>query len=239
MAPPATRRPMRVPAREQDAVRDHVNFYFDQHDLVAEHSGRQGFRYAIFRPQIVLGNAIGSAMNPVATLGVYAVLMRELGRPLSYLGNPNLVNGCVDSRLVASAIEWSWNEPKAHGEAFNVANGDVVVWANIFDRLAKYFEMPLGEPSSLRPAEEMPKHADLWRKIAEREGLRVPDVDAMIGLSWQYAELTWAALRPGLYRRLFPPSSCGEFGFGECIDSEECIIQHLDAMRAERYLPKH
>lgn len=115
----------------------------------------------------------------------------------------------------------------------------MVVWANIFERLAKYFEMPLGEPSSLRPAEEMPKHADLWRKIAEREGLRVPDMNAMIGLSWQYAELTWAALRPRPIPPLVSTIKLRQFGFGECIDSEECIIQHLDAMRAEHYLPKH
>jgi hypothetical protein len=26
-------------------------------------------------------------------------------------------------------------------------------------------------------------------------------------------------------------------GFGDCIDSEECVVQHLDAMRARGYLP--
>jgi hypothetical protein len=28
-----------------------------------------------------------------------------------------------------------------------------------------------------------------------------------------------------------------QLGFGDCIDSEECVVQHLAAMRALRYLP--
>jgi len=233
-----TGRPMRVPAREQDAVRDHENFYFDQQDLLAERANRAGFRWSIFRPQIVLGVAVGSAMNPVAALGAYAVLSRELGRPLSCVGHPHLLTECTDARLVAKAIEWAWGEPRAHGEAFNVANGDVVVWSTLFERLADYFGMPLGEPAQIRLRDEMPKHAALWRRIAEREGLRVADLEALVGLSWQYSEATWASRRPFPVPPLVSTIKLRQFGFGDCIDSEECIVQHLDAMRNQGYLPK-
>ena len=47
-----TGRPMRVPAREQDALRDHTNFYFEQEDLVAERARTAGFRWTALRPQI-------------------------------------------------------------------------------------------------------------------------------------------------------------------------------------------
>jgi len=233
-----TGRPMRVPAREQDAVRDHTNFYFDQQDLLAQRAQRAGFRWTIFRPQIVLGVAVGSAMNPVAALGVYAVLSRELGRPLSFPGHPHLLTECTDARLIAGAIEWAWNEPKAHGEAFNVANGDVLVWSTLFERLAADFGMPLGEPTQIRIPDEMAGHAALWRRIAERDGLRVADLDALIGLSWQYSEATWASRRPFPVPPLVSTIKLRQFGFGECIDSEKCVIEHLDAMRDQGYLPK-
>ena len=58
-----TGRAMRVPARETDAVRDHANFYFDQQDLVAARGAATGFDWTIFRPQIVLGVAVGSAIG--------------------------------------------------------------------------------------------------------------------------------------------------------------------------------
>jgi nucleoside-diphosphate-sugar epimerase len=233
-----TGRPMRVPARERDAVRDHPNFYFDQEDLVAARAGQAGFHWTIFRPQIVLGVALGSAMNPVASLAAYAVLLRELGRRLSYPGHPHLLTECTDARLLAAAIEWAWGEPRSHGEAFNVANGDVIVWETFFKRLAAVFGMDLGEPSEVRVADEMPRHAQLWRRIAEREGLRVPDLDALVGLSWQYADATWASRRPFPVPPLVSTIKLRQFGFGDCIDTEESIVQHIEAMREQGYLPK-
>jgi nucleoside-diphosphate-sugar epimerase len=234
-----TGRAMRVPARETDAVRDHANFYFDQQDLVTERGAARGFAWTIFRPQIVLGVAVGSAMNPVATLAAYALLARERGLPLVYPGHADLLTECTDARLIAEAVEWAWNSPRAHGEAFNIANGDVVVWSSLFERLAEFFAMPLGTPTMQRLRDEMPAQAALWQAVAGREGLRVSDLGALIGLSWQYAEATWAARRPLALPPLVSTIKLRQFGFGACIDSEQCIVEHLQAMRAQGYLPAH
>ena len=233
-----TGRPMRVPARETDAVRDHVNFYFDQQDLVAERAARAGFHWTAFRPQIVLGVAVGSAMNPVAALGAYAVLCRELGRPLCAPGHPHLLTECTDARLIAQAIEWAWSAPQAHGEVFNIANGDVILWRTLFEPLAAHFGLPLGEPAPMRLAEAMPPHAALWRRIAEREGLRVADLDALLGLSWQYADATFASQRPFPVPPLVSTIQLRQAGFAPCIDTETCILEHLQAMQDQRYLPR-
>ncbi|HEU4430283.1 MAG TPA: NAD-dependent epimerase/dehydratase family protein [Myxococcota bacterium] len=236
-----TGRAMRVPARERDALRDHANFYFAQQDLLEARARERGFAWTIFRPQVVLGVALGSAMNPVAALGAYAVLQRELGEPLRHPGHAHLLTECTDARLVAAAIEWSWREPRANREALNVANGDVVVWRTLFERLADFFAMPLARGETplgpLRLASEMPKHAELWRRVAQRESLRISDLDALIGLSWQYADATWAAPAPFPVPPLVSTIKARQLGFGDCIDSEECVVQHLAAMRALRYLP--
>jgi nucleoside-diphosphate-sugar epimerase len=236
-----TRRAMRVPARERDVVRDHANFYFAQQDLLEERAAEAGFARTIFRPQVVLGVAVGSAMNPVAALGAYAVIQRELGLPLRCPGHPELLTECTDARLVAAAIEWSWREPRADGEAFNLANGDVVVWRTFFERLAGEFGMKL-DPSPEVPrtaplAKAMPEQAALWRRIALRESMRIADLDALIGLSWQYADILWAAPAPPRVPMLVSTIKARQLGFADCIDSEECIAEHLHAMRALRYLP--
>nr|WP_236599722.1 NAD(P)H-binding protein [Ramlibacter alkalitolerans] len=232
-----TGRPMRVPAREHDAVRDHANFYFEQEDLVAARSAAAGFRWTVLRPQIVLGVAVGSAMNPVAALGAYAAIARELGQPLRYPGHPQLLTECTDARLIAAAVEWAWNEPRAHAEAFNIANGDVIVWSTFFERLAREFGLKPGEPSEQKMAQEMPRHAQTWRRMAEREGLSVPDLDRLLGLSWQYADATWASRRPLPVPPIVSTIKLRQHGFQDCIDTEECIVQHLNAMRRLRYLP--
>lgn len=232
-----TGRPMRVPAREDDALRDHVNFYFDQQDLVAERAQRDGFGWTAFRPQIVLGVAVGSAMNPVATLGVQLALCRETGEPLRYPGHPHLLTECTDARLIAQAVEWAWHAPQARGEVFNIANGDVVLWRSVFDRLSAQFGVPLGEPTPQRLAEQMPKHAGLWRQIAQRGGLHVGDMNALVGLSWQYADATYASQRPFAVPPLVSTLKLRQAGFAPCIDTEDCIVEHLQAMQVQRYLP--
>ncbi|MDH4391341.1 MAG: NAD-dependent epimerase/dehydratase family protein [Aquabacterium sp.] len=232
-----TGRAMPVPAREHDALRDHVNFYFDQQDLVADRAARAGFAWTIFRPQIVLGLAVGSAMNPVAALGAYAVLCRERGLPLTYPGHPHLLTECTDARLIAEAIEWAWGAPQAHGEAFNISNGDVILWPTLFPRMAAHFGMALGEPAPQRLRDTMPPLAGLWQQIAQRDGLRVADLDALIGLSWQYADTNFAAQRPLAVPPIVSTIKLRQAGFASCIDTEACILQHLQAMQAQGYLP--
>jgi hypothetical protein len=83
----------------------------------------------------------------------------------------------------------------------------------------------------------MPKQADTWRRIAQRESLRVADLGALIGLSWQYADILFAAPTPPPVPTLVSTIKARQLGFGACIDSEECVVQHLAAMRACRYLP--
>ncbi|MEP6558795.1 MAG: hypothetical protein ABJB17_09960, partial [Burkholderiales bacterium] len=108
---------------------------------------------------------------------------------------------------------------------------------NLFKQIAQAFDLPLGEASTMRPSEEMPKHADLWRQIAERDGLRVADMTALVGLSWQYAEATWASLRPFPVPPLVSTIKLRQAGFGECIDSECSVMEHIDGMRRQGYLP--
>jgi nucleoside-diphosphate-sugar epimerase len=228
---------MRIPARESDAIRDPRTFYFAQQDLLEASASQAGFAWTILRPQIVLGVAVGSAMNPVAALGAYAVILREEGSPLFFPGHPRALAECTDARIVASAVEWAFREPRAWGEAINVANGDVIVWRSFFDRLALLFGLKVVE-QPVRVAEAMPARAALWRRIAEREGLRIADLDALIGLSWQYSDVLWANPEPPAMPSLVSTIKARQLGFGDCIDSEECIVEHLEAMRRLAYLPR-
>jgi nucleoside-diphosphate-sugar epimerase len=230
--------PIRVPAREEAPHREHANFYWEQEDLLRARAERDGFHFTIFRPQIVLGVASGSAMNPVASFGAFAVLRRELGLPLVHPGHPHALTECTDARLQASAIEWAWDAKTALNETFNVTNGDVVVWSEVFPALAQAFGMELGEPEAMSMADEMPRHAALWRQVAEREGLIEPDLDAWIGLSWQYADALWA--NPGLPERpaLVSTIKLRQAGFGECIDTEQSILEAIAGCRRAGYLPE-
>ena len=229
--------PIAVPAREDRPHREHANFYWAQEDLLRALAPERGFHFTIFRPQIVLGVAAGSAMNPIASFGAFALIRRELGLPLTHPGHPHALVECTDARLQARAILWALDAPAARDETFNVTNGDVCVWSELFPVIADAFDMPMGAPEPLRMAEAMPRHAELWRAIAQREGLIQPDLGALIGASWQYADALWA--NPSVPERpaLVSTIKIREAGFADCIDTERCTTELIDAYRRAGYFP--
>ncbi len=97
--------------------------------------------------------------------------------------------------------------------------------------------MELGAPSEQRLRDAMPAQAALWQRLAQREGLRVTDLNALMGLSWQYAEATFAAHQPLPVPPIVSTIQLRQAGFHACIDTETCIVEHLQAMQALRYLP--
>src|SRR5919108_1984477 len=128
--------PIPVPARERWPRDPHTNFYWLQEDDLRAKSAERDFALTIFRPQIIFGDAIGVAMNLTPIIGVYAAICREEGRPFSFPGGPSYLLEAVDSRLLARAFAWATAAPTARNETFNITNGDVFVWRNVWPAMA-------------------------------------------------------------------------------------------------------
>jgi nucleoside-diphosphate-sugar epimerase len=84
----------------------------------------------------VFGEALGSNMNPIPALGVYAALQRQAGLPLDFPGTPGFLGEAVDADLLARAMQWAATTPDARNEIFNITNGDVFVMRNVWPTLA-------------------------------------------------------------------------------------------------------
>ena len=70
--------PIRIPAKERWPRHDHENFYWLQEDLIRERQAMgHGWSFSIWRPQALLGNALGSPMNIVGALGAWAAIRRS------------------------------------------------------------------------------------------------------------------------------------------------------------------
>ena len=128
--------PFRQPARESDPRYMPPNFYYDQMDWLAERQQGKEWTWTILRPQIVCGIALGSPLNIISAIGVYAAISREYGLPLRFPGGPSRIGEATDARLIAKAMEWAGTHAAAANQTFNIANGDVYVWENIWPRLA-------------------------------------------------------------------------------------------------------
>src|SRR5262249_20418488 len=131
-------RPLKVPAREnRSEMHEQPNFYWNQERYVRERQHGKAWSWSILRPVLIVGASVGSAMNVIPARGVYAALMARAGRrKLDYPGGAARVAQAVDADLLARAIAWSGEAKSARNEIFNVTNGDVFAWPNVWPAIA-------------------------------------------------------------------------------------------------------
>src|SRR4029077_4307977 len=85
-------------------------------------------------------------------------------------------------------MAWAAEATAARNETFNVANGDVYCWQNVWPAIADVLGMAPGDavPLSLE-AEIRPREAE-WARIRAKHDLISPDLKTFVGLSFQYAD---------------------------------------------------
>ncbi|WP_201840113.1 SDR family oxidoreductase [Microvirga zambiensis] len=227
-----------VPAKERWPRMPHHIFYWQQEDYLRARSAERAWTFSILRPQLILGDALGSPMNIIAAIGVYASVLRDMGRPLTFPGGGTYVTACADSRLIARAVEFCATQPDAAGETFNVVNGDGVVWRDLWPSIAAHFSMQSGGDEPLRLSEQMPLLSDRWSKVVADHGLKELTMEAIVGASWQTADLTLGYGRERPFDRLMSPIKLRKAGFGDCMDTEDAILYWLSRMQDRQILPR-
>jgi nucleoside-diphosphate-sugar epimerase len=229
--------PMKLPGKESDPRHPGDNFYWNQEDLVRERAAASSWTFTIFRPQIVCGSAIGSPMNVVAAIGVYAAVSRALGEPLRFPGGERVVSEATDADLLADAIVWAGRESACAGETLNVTNGDVLEWQALWPAFADVFAMSVGDPEPRRLATYMPEQAAVWNGIVAEHELRRLTLENLIGSSWQFADAVFGYGRGGA-TTLVSTIRIRQLGYSACLDTETMFRRQLRRLQAERVLPR-
>ena len=228
-------KPFAVPAKESWPRHPHDNFYWLHEDHVREAAERHGFGFTIFRPQIVFGDAVGVAMNLIPVLGVYASICREAGLPFAYPGGPTYLLEATDADIMAQGLAWAATAPAARNETFNITNGDVFAWPNVWPAIAEAFELEAGEPVPMRLAEFLPQNEALWDAAVRRHGLVANPLAAMVGQSHHYADFCMAyGAREPVAPVVVSTIKIRQAGFDACIDTETMFRRQIATLRARR-----
>jgi len=229
--------PMRIPGRESAPRHPGPNFYWNQEDYLRTACAGRGFHYTIMRPQVVCGFALGSPMNMLAALGVYAAIQRERGEPLRFPGGAPYVTQATDAELLARAILWAADNPGCADQTFNIANGDVMVWHETFRVIAEVFGMAIDDPAPQRLADVMPTYAGLWRDIVARYDLLPYSMDVLIGASWQFADAVFG-YGGSPHNTIVSTIKARQYGFADCVDTDAMFVRQLSALQSARVLPR-
>src|SRR5947209_177422 len=232
-------RPLSVPAREnRSEMHEQPNFYWNQENHLRALQQGKDWTWSILRPVLIVGYSTGSAMNVIPALGVYAALRREAGLDLPFPGGAPRVAQAIDADLLARAIAWAGEAASARNEIFNITNGDVFVWENIWPAIAASLGMrPAGHVPLSLDRDIRPREAE-WETIRARHRLRSGNLRDFVGLSFEYADYTMGYGRnePG------PPAIVStiklmQAGFTEVMDTEAMFAKCFAEFQANRLLP--
>ena len=233
-------RPLTVPAREnRSEMHEQPNFYWNQERYLRAAQDGKTWTWSILRPVLIVGDSVGSAMNVIPALGVYAALMQRAGKKkLDYPGGVGRVAQAVDADLLARAIAWSGEAGAARNEIFNVTNGDVFVWPNVWPAIADALGFAAGDHVPLSLDRDIrPREAE-WAEICAAHGLRSGTLKDFVGLSFEYADYTMGFGRdkPGP-AALVSTVKLMQAGFTEVMDTEAMFRKCFAEVQAKRLLP--
>jgi nucleoside-diphosphate-sugar epimerase len=224
----------RTPAREDDPRHLPPNFYYDQQDWLEARSRGRSWSWTSWRPHGLCGVSVGSAMNQLNALALYATISRELGLPLRFPGAHGAFSSVyqfTDARLLARAMLWGAERAGCANTAFNVTNGEFERWEHLWPQLARYFGMEPGPVQTLSLARFMADKEPLWARIRERHSLKPYTLRELV--SWEFAD--WVYGNP--FDQMSSLARLRRTGWNEVLEAETMFRGLFDEMRAERLIP--
>ena len=226
--------PFKTPAREDDPRHMPPNFYYDQQDFLEQRQKGKRWSWSAVRPHAVCGFSTGGPMNLTLAIAVYAAISKELGLPLSFPGKPGAYTALyqtTDAALLAKGITWMATEPKAANLAFNITNGDLIRWQNLWPKFAGFFGMELALPRHISLGRFMADKGPVWDRIVAKHKL-VPHSYQDI-VAWGYPESVFASD----YDIVSDTGRARRLGFHDSLDTEEMFLRMFAEFRRNRIIP--
>ena len=226
--------PFKTPAKEDDPRHMLPNFYYDQQDWLEARQKGKRWSWSVVRPHAVCGFSTGGPMNLTLAIAVYASISRELGLPLSFPGKPGAYTAlyqATDAALLAKSIVWMGTEPKAANQAFNITNGDLIRWQNLWPKFADFFGMELAQPRYLPIKSMMADKGPVWDRIVAKHGLKPHAYQEIV--AWGYPENVFNSD----YDIVSDMGKARRLGFHDSLDTEEMFLRMFAEFRSNRIIP--
>jgi hypothetical protein len=223
---------MRTPAKETDPRVPGPLFYYDQEDRSYARGAKEGFATTVLRPDFIAGIGLGSYVNLVNTVAAYGAVCKAMGLPMYFPGGPAAYGALMqhtDARLLARGSIWAAQEPHADNALYNITNGDLFRWSNVWPRIAEWFGCAPGHPVNVDLRLFMKDKRPLWAELKKTHGL-VVDLDDLMDWNQAYILNASQEIHSSTIR-------IRKAGFQECLDSDDRLIELFEEMRARKYIP--
>ncbi|MEV0222571.1 SDR family oxidoreductase [Streptomyces sp. NPDC050704] len=225
--------PFKTPARETDAGHMPPEFNVDQQSFLEERQQGKAWTWSAIRPSMVGGVALGNPMNLALVIAVYAAISKELGLPLRFPGKPGAYDSLLevtDADLLARATVWAATDERGARQAFNVANGDLFRWNEMWPRIAEFFEIEVAPPLPMSLTDVMADKEALWNEMARKYGLAHSYEEVSC---WNFGDFVF-----GLDYDMFGDTSkLRRAGFHEYVETEQMFFDIFTEFRKRKIIP--
>lgn len=226
--------PFKTPARESDAGHMPPEFNVEQQAWLEQRQRDKRWTWSAIRPSVVGGFSLGNPMNLALTIAVYATISQALDLPLRFPGKPGAYHSLLemtDAGLLARATLWAATDPRAGNQAFNINNGDLFRWSELWPKIAGYFDLAVAPPLPMPLTDIMADKAAVWRELTRRHGLSEPDYQAVAG--WPFADFVFS----WDYDMFADGGKARRFGFHDFVETEAMFYALFDEFRQRRIIP--
>ncbi len=226
--------PFKTPAREDDPPHLPPEFNVDQQNFLEARQVGKAWDWSALRPSVVGGVALGNPMNLAVAIAVYASLSKELGVPLRFPGKPGAYDTLLevtDAGLLAKATVWAATAPAAANQAFNIVNGDLFRWSELWPKIARWFEMEVAPPLQMSLQDVMADKEPVWKQLQATHGLAATSFAEVS--SWPFADFVFG----WDYDFFADGSKARRAGFHEYVATDEMFFSIFAELRRRRVIP--
>lgn len=226
--------PFKTPARETDANHMPPEFNIDQQDFLERRQVGQRWSWSALRPSVVIGVGLGNPMNLAIAIAVYASMSKALGLPLRFPGKPGAYDSLIemtDAGLLARAMVWAATTPACANQAFNITNGDLFRWSEMWPKIAAFFNLEVAPTLPMSLSTIMADKGGLWADLVTTHGL--DDNTYQSVSSWPFADAVFS----WNYDFFADGSKARRYGFHEHVNTEEMFMAVFEELRARKIIP--
>lgn len=226
--------PFKTPARETDANHMPPEFNIDQQNFLEQRQIGKTWTWSAMRPSVVCGFALGNPMNLAMVIAVYASISKELGLPLRFPGKPGAYHSLLemtDAGLLAQATVWAATDSRCANQAFNITNGDLFRWDELWPKLAAFFGLETAPPLPMSLSVVMEDKEALWNGMVEKYSLE-PNSYRDVS-SWGFGDFVFS----WDYDFFADGSKARRFGFHEFINTEAMFMNIFTDLRSRKVIP--
>ena len=209
------------------------NFYFSQETELRRRAEAGGPAWAILRPDVVVGDAAGNAMNIATIIGAYAAITKADGAAFRFPGSAEVYDRCLaqftDAHALARASLWAATADAASGQAFNYVHAPFR-WRRVWTTVARHFGLDTGEPIPFSLAAHMPALEPVWRRIAGQ----LVEPDFARAVRWGFGDFVFGSA----FDVLSDMTKIHRAGFAETVDPAQALVSAIERQIAGRVLPR-